>query len=60
MWTQSQSILLSVELGDDVHAAESRLQEALLVALHLNGSKPLWDGATGRERRGDALVQQRL
>lgn len=41
MWTSG--LLLSVELGDDVQTGEARLQEALLVALHLYGSEPLGD-----------------
>lgn len=52
--------LLGVEVGDHVQAGEARLQEVLLVALHLEGPEPLGDGAAGRQGRGDALVQQGL
>lgn len=35
--------VFGVDLRDDVQAGESGLQEALLVSLHLYGSKPLGD-----------------
>lgn len=38
--------VFGVELRDDVQAAEARLQEALLVSLHLYGSEPLRDRTT--------------
>lgn len=57
---QPISVLLSVELRDDVQVGESGLQEALLVALHLYGSEPLGDRPAGRQRRRDSLVQQRM
>ncbi len=55
-----ECISLSVQLWNNVQAGKSGLQEALLVSLHLYGSKPLRDRTTGWERRGDALVQERL
>lgn len=58
--TERISVLLSVELRDDVQVGESSLQEALLVALHLYGSEPLGDRTTCRQRRRDSLVQQRM
>lgn len=39
--------VFGVQLRDDVQAGESGLQEALLVSLHLYGSKPLGDRTTG-------------
>lgn len=54
------SALLRVQLGDHVQAAEARLQEAPLVALHLYGPEPLRHGAARPQRGRDPLVQQRL
>lgn len=52
--------VVCVELGDGLQAAEARLQEVLLVPVHLYGPEPLRDGTAGGQRRRDALVQQGL
>lgn len=48
--------VLSGELGDEVQAGETSLQETQLVSFHFYGSEPLRDRTTGRKRWRDTLV----
>lgn len=50
--------VLCADLGQLVHRGEAGLEEAVLVALHLDSPEPLSDGGAGRGGERRALVEQ--